>query len=65
MNIAEKRRNMAREKKTLYQRAAEKFNTDYEYVSKIARGIRKGSRGKGKLIREYLEEELKKGEIQW
>lgn len=41
--------------KTPYQLLAEKFNTSYVYVSKIANGKRKAKRGKALLIRQELE----------
>lgn len=43
----------------LYARTAKKFNASPIYVSQIACGTRSGSRGKGKLIKEFLENELK------
>lgn len=42
-----------------YKKAAILFNTSLGYVSQIATGVRSGSRGKGKLIKEYLEQRLK------
>lgn len=44
---------------SVYIVAAKKFNTNYKYVWMLARGERSGSRGKGKLIKEFLETQLK------
>lgn len=63
MNIAEKRRKIASNHKTLYQRTAEKFDVHYNYVSRIARGERKAIRGLAKEIREHLEECVNNGEV--
>lgn len=57
--------NLSREiketkEKTLYQRAVEKYKTSYIYVVQIATGERKGLRGKGKEIKEFLLTELNK-----
>lgn len=42
-------------KQNSYQAIAEKFNTHHEYVGQIARGERKGLRGKGLLIKKELQ----------
>lgn len=44
---------------SIYKVTAEKFGVTYKYVWVLARGTRSGSRGKGKLIKEYLEKQLK------
>lgn len=43
---------------SIYKVTAEKFEVTYKYVWVLARGTRLGSRGKGKLIKEYLKEYL-------
>lgn len=64
--------NTSNAKKTLAQRIAEqtpdsiyistakKFGVTYKYVWMIAKGERSASRSKGKLIKEYLEEQFLK-----
>lgn len=44
---------------SIYKATAHKFGVSYRYVWLIARGERAGTRSKGKIIREYLEEQLK------
>lgn len=55
--IASKIKNI---KGSLYMKAAKKFGTNYGYVSKIATDPNRGQRGKGKLIKEFLEQEIAK-----
>lgn len=43
---------------SFYQAAAKKFNTSYGYVIQIARGERQALRGKGRAIREWMEQSL-------
>lgn len=58
MNIAQKRKEV--EGKSLYIRAAEKFDTNYHYVAMIATGKRNPVRGKGLKIKEFMLSELNK-----
>lgn len=45
---------------SLYKRAAMEFEVSYKYVWLIAHGRRKANRGKGREIKEWLEQQLKK-----
>jgi hypothetical protein len=56
--ISEMRREKEAGNLTLYQRAAVKFEVSYNYVASIARGRRQATRGKGKLVKEFLLSEL-------
>ena len=58
MNIAQLRRE--NKEKTLYQRAAEACNADYNYVTKVATGKRKAIRGKALKVKEFLLAEIQK-----
>ncbi len=44
--------------KNLYIQAAEKFNSTYDYVIKIAGGRREPTKKKGKLIKEWLLQQI-------
>lgn len=44
--------------KALRVQAAKKFDTTYDYVSKIVYGKRDATRGKGKLIKEWLLQQI-------
>lgn len=46
--------------KTIYQEVADLFQTNADYVGKIARGERKAERGKALKIKEKLEALTKK-----
>ena len=41
-----------------YKEAARKFDVTYDYVRNIAAGRRKADRGKGREIKEWLEQQL-------
>ena len=43
-----------------YKEAAKKFDVTYDYVRMIAAGRRKADRGKGREIKEWLEQQLQK-----
>ncbi len=55
MNLATK---IKEKKETIYQKAAKKFDTTYNYVFQIANDNNRGQRGKGKLIKEWLEQQI-------
>lgn len=42
-----------------YTELAKKYDTTYDYVHKIATGVRKPTRGKGLKIKEALEQYIK------
>ena len=53
--------NKIKEKKgSLYQQAATLFDTTYNYVLQIASVPSRGQRGKGKLIKDWLNEQISK-----
>lgn len=52
MNIAEE---IKKKHKPVYVQVAEKFGVTPRFVGQIARGERKGLRGKGLLVKEELE----------
>lgn len=56
-NLAERIR--ASRPDSIYQTAAERFNTSYDYVIQIATGWRKAKRGKAREIREWMEKQVK------
>jgi|GEM_PF-4251962 hypothetical protein len=56
-SIASKIKNI---KGDLYKKASLKFHVSYAYVSMIANDTNRGQRGKGKLIKEFLEKEIAK-----
>lgn len=45
---------------SIYTSTAARFGVSYKYVWMIAAGRRKATRGKGREIKEWLEEQLKK-----
>ncbi len=45
---------------SLYVEACSRFGTSYKYVWQIARGERKATRGKGRDIKEWLEQQISK-----
>jgi len=55
--IASKIKNIKAE---LYKKTSVKFHVSYAYVSMIANDTNRGQRGKGKLIKEFLEKEIAK-----
>ena len=53
--------NLIKEKRgSLYKQGAEMFDTTYFYVAQIASEPKRGTRGKGKLIKEWLLQQLNK-----
>jgi hypothetical protein len=56
--------NLTKKEKTLYQRIAEKYEVSSDYVGFIARGERRGIRGKGLIIRTELEALAQNSETQ-